>query len=162
MAKVDPAAVRENMAAYLADLVRTGKVTMPKDGHSLLKKKFGRSLTFGEVSRIVGANRQGGPAPTQTNATTRKKRRRGKPRRPRKADRGPARVTRSRAPSRKARNGIAAVDYVILGRNREPILARGRNQAVDGISTLLAAGANPAEVALFQRIAFDVEYMIDS
>ena len=47
----------EKMKQHLAELVTAGKVSDPKQAHSVLKKKFGRSLTLGEVYRIVNAGR---------------------------------------------------------------------------------------------------------
>ena len=138
-AKPAAQASRQEMKAYLIEQVRAGNVSAPKDAHALLKAKFGRSMSFGEMGPILGANRPGGKRPAA--------KKRGTPKRGQPAGREPA--ARSSTAASRSRNGAT---FAIVAPGQDPILAGSRREVIDEVGSLISRGTDSSVIEVFRRV----------
>ena len=139
--KSDVEASRQEMKAYLTEQVKAGAVSAPKDAHALLKAKFGRSMSFGVVGAILGANRPGG-------------RKSGATRGEKQVARKPGRPKRSSTPSARSRSSSRnrAAMFAIIAPGHDPIVAGSRREVIDQVTSLVSGGTDSSGIDVFRRL----------
>lgn len=130
---------------YLIGLVKAEKVITPTEAHKALKDKFGGSLTFGEVSRILG---KWGHGPKRPRRAAKRGGNAKAPARPAGAAR------RKGGGARPGRTGKTAANhkYAILGPGNAWQFAGDRAEMTSKVERLIAQGASAAAVSVYDLV----------
>ena len=137
---------RNQKKTFLKGLVKDGKVSSPRDAHAALKKKFGRSLTFGEVAVIIGKpgrkkRKKSAAKKSAAKESAAKKSRAGSGR---KRGRGPARKTTDHP-------------YAIVNARDEVLLVQTRSEAIAEITRMAGLDDSTEGISLYKKVPISVE-----